>query len=413
MPDRAIPMTGKLRTSGAGLDLIRSFEGFRETSVRLPDGRWMIGHGHVRTAREGVRITEADALDLLRHDLKAIEDEMSLLVLAPLSQNQFDALASLAFNISIEKFKNSDVLRALNAGDELAAAAGFDCWRKALVNGRVTLVDALVRRRAAEKALFLEPMGERPQASTPLVRPLLDAPATSADGLAASPDQADDDGEHLGLSDDGPSALAAAPDIARAVAKLAEQLGEGEPQRSPLEGAPTSLASPEIEVRPASPSQVAAQRLSKILSRVEQDAPGKATKSRSASAKPAEIPEELPNFAQAGAASDEKVLIDDTEIVTPVGSPDDLFSAAVEEERKVRQRQNNAIIGNPRVWSLAPWFAIAILCALGLGIAVVETMSADHPEDLIGSAAPVMIAVFGLILTMSGYYILRRLADED
>ncbi len=75
---------------------------------------------------------------------------------APVMQNQFDALVSLAFNISPGQFRDSDILRNLNGGDFLAAANAFDVWRKARIHGRVMVVDALVRRRAAEKALFLE-----------------------------------------------------------------------------------------------------------------------------------------------------------------------------------------------------------------------------------------------------------------
>ena len=66
-----------MRISPAGLQLIKSFEGFRETAVRLPDGRWTIGYGHVRTAREGLTITPKDADELLLYDLKSIENAVS------------------------------------------------------------------------------------------------------------------------------------------------------------------------------------------------------------------------------------------------------------------------------------------------------------------------------------------------
>ena len=155
-------MTGRMRISAAGLELIKSFEGFRETATRLPDGRWTIGYGHVRTAREGLTISQKDAEDLLLYDLRPVEDAVSLLVYAPLMQNQFDALVSLAFNISTGQFRDSAILRNVNAGDFLAAANGFDLWRKARIHGQVMIVDALVRRRAAEKGLFLEhPSGDR------------------------------------------------------------------------------------------------------------------------------------------------------------------------------------------------------------------------------------------------------------
>ena len=173
-------MAGRMRTSAAGLELIKSFEGFRETATRLPDGRWTIGYGHVRTAREGLTVSQKDAEDLLTYDLKPVEDAVAQLIYAPLMQNQFDALVSLVFNISIGQFRDSDILRNLNAGDILAAANGFDLWRKARLHGQVMIVDALVRRRAAEKGLFLEHPSGPPSAPTPLVKPEIDTVAPAA-----------------------------------------------------------------------------------------------------------------------------------------------------------------------------------------------------------------------------------------
>ena len=173
-------MTGRLRTSRAGLELIKSFEGFRETAIRLPDGRWMIGYGHSRTAREGLTISEQDAEDLLAYDLRPVEDAIKSMIFAPLNQNQFDALVSLVFNISSAQFRDSDILRLLNAGNFLSAANGFDVWRRARIHGRVMVVDALVRRRAAEKALFLEHPDGRPSAPTRARRSTTSTPPPTA-----------------------------------------------------------------------------------------------------------------------------------------------------------------------------------------------------------------------------------------
>ena len=41
-------MAAQMRTSHAGLDLIKRFEGYRPRYEPLPDGRWIIGYGHVR-----------------------------------------------------------------------------------------------------------------------------------------------------------------------------------------------------------------------------------------------------------------------------------------------------------------------------------------------------------------------------
>ncbi|MFC7290108.1 lysozyme [Hirschia litorea] len=167
-------MTLSLRISRAGLALIKSFEGYRERATRLPDGRWVIGHGHVKSAREGVRVSPEDAEALLVYDLKPIEQAFEDLLFSPLNQNQHDALVSFVFNISLGLFRDSDVLHRLNTGDHLGAANALEAWRKARINGQVCVVDALVRRRAIEKALFLEHPDGRATAATPLVAPQID-----------------------------------------------------------------------------------------------------------------------------------------------------------------------------------------------------------------------------------------------
>ena len=93
------------------------------------------------------------------------EDMINENVHAPLTQSQFDALCSFAFNIGPKAFLESDVLRALNNGRPLDAANGFDIWRKSEIDGKTYVVDALMRRRTAEKALFLRPQGRPVKAS--------------------------------------------------------------------------------------------------------------------------------------------------------------------------------------------------------------------------------------------------------
>ena len=164
----------RLTASRAALDLIASFEGFRARAAKTPDGRWTLGFGHVATAREGLSVSRAEAEDLLRWDLRPVEDMVRQSALTPLNQNQFDALVSFAFNIGVSNFATCDVLRYLNQGQPIAAALAMHAWRRARVNGRVLVIDALVRRRAAEAALFLEPLGPRPAAPSSVLSPEID-----------------------------------------------------------------------------------------------------------------------------------------------------------------------------------------------------------------------------------------------
>ncbi|MEM1390753.1 MAG: lysozyme [Pseudomonadota bacterium] len=166
-------MASHMRISRAGLELIKQFEGYRPFDEELPDGRFIVGYGHVRAKKGDDRLSKAEAEALLReHDLAKYELLVENCVLAPLNQNEFDALVSFAFNIGAKPFVKSDVVAYLNSGNRLAAATAMDVWRKARIGGRIQIVDALVRRRAAEKALFLTSPGRMPSAASVLYRPV-------------------------------------------------------------------------------------------------------------------------------------------------------------------------------------------------------------------------------------------------
>lgn len=151
--------------SPAGLALIRKFEGFCAQPVRLPSGDWLVGHGHLRSGEPGAPVTRVEAAELLKRDLAPVERVVNALVSKPLTQSQFDALASFVFSIGVEAFAGSQVLRKVNGGDFVAAACAMDAWRKAELDGEEAVVDALVRRRAAEKALFLKNLPSEPAPS--------------------------------------------------------------------------------------------------------------------------------------------------------------------------------------------------------------------------------------------------------
>ncbi|MBL8771966.1 MAG: lysozyme [Phenylobacterium sp.] len=171
-------MLSRHRVSRAAIELIKRFEGYRRTAAQLPDGRWTIGYGHTLTAREGAEVCESDAEALLVYDLIAVQHAVNEGLLAPVSQNQFDALCSFTFNIGIDNFRRSQVLKRLNAGAAVQAACAMELWRKADFEGERIVIDALVRRRAAEKALFLTPPGDAwTPAPSPLLRPVIDLDA--------------------------------------------------------------------------------------------------------------------------------------------------------------------------------------------------------------------------------------------
>ena len=139
-----------MKTSQRGINLIKQFEGVRLTAYKCPAGVYTIGYGHTRGVKRGMKITEEEASAYLTADLlnseKAVERYDSVY---HWNQNEFDALVSFTFNCGVTN------LRALlrnGRRNRSQIAETLPLYRKAC--GKV--LKGLERRRAAEKALFLE-----------------------------------------------------------------------------------------------------------------------------------------------------------------------------------------------------------------------------------------------------------------
>lgn len=142
------------RINAAGLSHIMQWEGKRLVAYRnFPDEPWTIGFGHTSAAgipkvREGMRISDKEAEDILKADLRKFEDRVSRLVKVPLTDNQFAVLVSFDFNTGA--LHKSTLLKKLNAGDYDAVPAELMKW----VNAGGKRVQGLVNRRAAEAGLW-------------------------------------------------------------------------------------------------------------------------------------------------------------------------------------------------------------------------------------------------------------------
>jgi len=154
-------MSHNFEISELGFRLIKAYEGYRPEPAVLVTGQTVIGYGHIVTDDSLPFIGKTKAEGLLREDLKPVEDMVNSAIHAPMTQSQFDALCSLAFNIGEDAFRGSHVRHAINNGRILDAAGAFDEWRKADIDGKTYVVDALMRRRTAEKALFLKAHSSR------------------------------------------------------------------------------------------------------------------------------------------------------------------------------------------------------------------------------------------------------------
>ena len=150
----------RMQCSQRGIDLIKSFEGFSLTAYHGKcdrAGLYTIGWGHARGVRPGDKITLEQAEKLLREDIRDAENVVNLDYVSgrdkPLvTQNEFDALCSLVFNIGSNAYLESTVRRKIKQGDKMAAARAFKMW----VYSDHKFIQGLANRRADEVRLFLQ-----------------------------------------------------------------------------------------------------------------------------------------------------------------------------------------------------------------------------------------------------------------
>ena len=146
-----------MKISQRGLELIKEFEGFSANaylcSAKIPT----IGYGNTfysdgRKVKLGEQISKTDALELLELVAnKDFADKIFPFIEVKVTQNQFDAMVSLAYNIGVGNFLKSTLLKKVNAGDFAGASNEFLRWNKA--GGKELL--GLTKRREREKQLFL------------------------------------------------------------------------------------------------------------------------------------------------------------------------------------------------------------------------------------------------------------------
>lgn len=218
------------RISREGVVLIKSFEGFRSRAASRSDGGWIIGYGHTASAREGLTVSEADAELLLQYDLIPVVRALHEEVRVPLNQHQFDALASFAFSIGVDRFLESRVLDRVNAG---ALGEAADALTQ---EPDVERAPTPPRRRTAERALFVAAPG---------------APVTLSDlFLTALPFPAQDRGL---AANDAAGELASGAEVAPfpfAVQEPESEVREGSslspPQQADRPGAAMAFSSPYV-----------------------------------------------------------------------------------------------------------------------------------------------------------------------
>jgi GH24 family phage-related lysozyme (muramidase) len=150
-------------TSTAAENLIKAFEGKYLNAYDDGTGKITIGYGSIynydeeRPVKKDDVITEAKAIEWLRKEMSSVVADIKKVVKVPINQNQLDSLTSFTYNLGIGNLQSSTLLKLLNAGaDKKIVANQFQYWNKARINGVLTVISGLTKRRAAEADLFVK-----------------------------------------------------------------------------------------------------------------------------------------------------------------------------------------------------------------------------------------------------------------
>lgn len=146
-----------LHINEAGLALIMNYEGLVLKPYRCPAGYLTIGYGHrIKTDEIFENFDKVEASKLLAEDLIVFQDAVADLVEVSLNANQFSALVCFTFNVGVEAFKNSTLLRLLNRGWYDQVPAQLLRWDRIKKKESV----GLAKRRTAEAQLWSAPLPE-------------------------------------------------------------------------------------------------------------------------------------------------------------------------------------------------------------------------------------------------------------
>jgi lysozyme len=145
--------------SNACIDLVKSFEGFFPKPYKCPANVCTIGYGSIlyengsKVQMTDPPITEQRAIELMRWELNQKAKEVDAMTTDAVTQYQFDALVSFAYNCGSNALKCSTLLKRVNANPtDPTIKDAFMMWVKA--NGKT--LKGLVRRREAEAALYFK-----------------------------------------------------------------------------------------------------------------------------------------------------------------------------------------------------------------------------------------------------------------
>lgn len=150
-----------------GIDFIKDFEKLSLTPYLCQGKKWTIGWGHTKgVTADTPAITLRKAALLFHEDVSEVEAAIDKHVTVALTQNEFNALVSFAFNAGVGPLRTSTLVHKLNQGDKQAAAREFGRWIYVDMDPRPDVRDmqpseGLRKRRRAETEMFLADFQEK------------------------------------------------------------------------------------------------------------------------------------------------------------------------------------------------------------------------------------------------------------
>ena len=161
--------------SERGLKFIARWEGKRNALYNDPAGHCTIGYGYLvhlgncdgRASEQPFLngLSDAEAMELLRDTVSQFASGVESRLKVPVTQPQFDALVSWAYNVGFGNVDSSALMKRLNAGDYAGVPSELMRWNKANVNGALTELAGLTSRRRQEGEMWVEAIAPTPPPS--------------------------------------------------------------------------------------------------------------------------------------------------------------------------------------------------------------------------------------------------------
>lgn len=145
-----------MKLNNEGYKLIQSFEGLKLQAYQDSVGIWTIGYGNINyengtKVKKGDKITQERADQLFKYFADRFAGQVDAAITKTVTQNQFNSMVSLAYNIGIGAFQKSTLLRKINSNpNDPTIKNEFLKW----VNAGGRKIQGLVNRREKEAKVY-------------------------------------------------------------------------------------------------------------------------------------------------------------------------------------------------------------------------------------------------------------------